>query len=501
MLRRRPDNTFEFRYVEAALEAARPAPLSPARRDALRARIFAMLGEQERRQPLIGFTPGERWVTIPAGVGIAAAIFAAVQLARESVPTGHPVRSPLSVQAAGSMEVNGREASEAFAGDRIVARGDTWLTVAASYRVGLETGTAVRFEESGDSVALYFERGRATVATANSGLTVYGSNWSAMVAPGSVATFASVRGATVVTVAEGLVTITTSDGSSHEVRPPDGHFFVPGEPGAATPEPGSGDLNSVTGTPGQAPTGGALPDDGTSPGSNPPGGGAGAPAADDGDDTGAAPPTSGSPPSGGSASAGDPERGTPPEDPGAGDGGVTENPGGGSPPADPPGAGSPPADPGSGSPPADPPGKGTPPENPPGNPNPGGSGSPPADPPGNGTPPSNPGGGSSSGDHGSSASAPGHTTGGVTAASPGSGSLTVVGSPGKSAGAAGHDGDASSGDSPGKSADAAGHETAASSGASPGKSADAPGHETDASSEDSPGKSGAAKKSSSAAGK
>jgi hypothetical protein len=380
-----------------------------------------------------------------------------VQLARDTASLVQPAHSHLSVHAAGSIEVNGLPAAEGTAGDRIVARGDTWLTVAVSYRVGLEAGSVVRFDDDGGSISLHFESGRATLATADTGLVVHGSNWTAVVDPGSVAMVASVRGATVFNVVEGLMAVTTQDGTRHEVRPFDAALFVPPAVSEPIQEPGtSHTLDIATGTPSGPPAGGGPPGDGPASSSNAPGG-AGAPGAAsdtgqrDGDDPGTTSTGSGAdqtPPGvagSGSPASDPPEADGPPSNPGGGppadppgNGTPPSKPGGG-PPADPPGDGTPPSNPGGG-PPADPPGKGTPPSNP--------GGGPPADPPGKGTPPSNPGGG---GGGGGGASAGGSPAG------------LAIGCTGGATGTPSSDATTTPGDSPGKSGSAPGQVKKASS--------------------------------------
>src|SRR5512142_1910654 len=106
MLRRRPDSTYEFRQIEAALRSARPKPLSAERKEALRLRIMSRLGEQELARPGLRVLH-ERWITVPAGIGLAAAIFAGARIVAEEAPwsTGG---STVVAHATGSMLVDGR---------------------------------------------------------------------------------------------------------------------------------------------------------------------------------------------------------------------------------------------------------------------------------------------------------------------------------------------------------------------------------------------------------
>ncbi|HMO53627.1 MAG TPA: hypothetical protein PJ994_03915, partial [Tepidiformaceae bacterium] len=68
MLRRRPDNIYEFREIERMLYSIQPPALAPDRKDALRSRIMASLGEQdELRRAALPLLPEfrERWIAIP----------------------------------------------------------------------------------------------------------------------------------------------------------------------------------------------------------------------------------------------------------------------------------------------------------------------------------------------------------------------------------------------------------------------------------------------------
>ena len=80
MLRRKPDNTFEYRHLEFALGSSRPLPLTPERREALRLRIMTSLGPQDARARR-GLALREHWVAVPATIGVAAAIFGALHFA------------------------------------------------------------------------------------------------------------------------------------------------------------------------------------------------------------------------------------------------------------------------------------------------------------------------------------------------------------------------------------------------------------------------------------
>ncbi len=403
MLRRKPDATFEFRLVEAALAAAAPAPLSPERREALRLRIFANLGPQDSPRRLLPTAPGfvrERWVAIPAGVGIAAAIIAAnrvvLELSQPATRSGDPV-----ARASGEVLVDGQAGVSAVAGQRIEARTSAWLALPGGGQAGLEASAVVRFTGSGASLALLIERGDVTVVTGDVGLAVAGQGWSASVQASTVARFVPMGDAMIVHVPEGLVQLTIG-GRSYTITPADSPLFIPGasgqpvgdEGGAAEPEPPPG---SADGDGPGAPDspGFSRNEESGHPGppEDPPGQGNGGPPSD--------------PPGQGNGGNGDP----PSDPPGQGNGGN------GGPPSDPPGQGNG----GNGDLPSDPPGQGNganggPPEDPPGQGD-GANGGPPSGPPGqgnggNGNPPSDPPGQGDGGNGGPPEDPPGQGNGG-----------------------------------------------------------------------------------------
>ncbi|MCL4230479.1 MAG: hypothetical protein KJ053_02760, partial [Dehalococcoidia bacterium] len=365
MLRRRPDSTFEFRLVEAAITAAAPAPLTPERRDALHLRIFSNLGPQDSSRRLLPVAPGfvrERWVAIPAGVGIAAAIFAANRVVLDQSPSA----STGSVAvASGEIVVDGRTAASAVPGQRIEARSPSWVSL-GGVQVGLEPGAVVQFSGSGDGLSLRVETGDVTVVTGERGLSVSGNGWAAVLQAATVARFVPMGDAMVVHVADGAVQLDFR-GRSYTITPATSPFLLPGlsdEPGdASTTGAGQEPLLTPIDAGGAGGSGhGVAAHDGSpdldSPPSDPPGHG--------GDNPGNGSPPSDPPGQGGE----NPRNGSAPSNP-PGQGG--DNPGNGSPPSDPPGHGG--ENPGNGSPPSDPPGHGG--DNP-------GNGSPPSDPPGHG---------------------------------------------------------------------------------------------------------------------
>ena len=210
MLRRRPDNLLEFRLIEATFAAAGPFPLSPATRERMKTRVFARLDVQEVRQARLGFTERERWVAIPAGIGIAAAIVGAIKVV-ESQGDESSTQATLA-RSIGSVSVDGRPATQVRTGERVVANGEAWLTVGERIRINLEDESEIQLEDGTDSLQVHLHGGQATIATTEARVTVHGSNWSAEVAKNSVAEFASNSESTLVRVFEGLVMLSRDGG-------------------------------------------------------------------------------------------------------------------------------------------------------------------------------------------------------------------------------------------------------------------------------------------------
>lgn len=117
MLRRKHGNTFEYLAVEQVLRRTAPPPLSDDRLEALRLRIMANLGPQEARTPeFLGVTRA-RWVALPAGLGVAAALGAAL---RADLPQGED-GAPAAAVSVGSVEVAGLAGVRPGEGQLLVA--------------------------------------------------------------------------------------------------------------------------------------------------------------------------------------------------------------------------------------------------------------------------------------------------------------------------------------------------------------------------------------------
>ena len=237
MLRRRPDNALEFRLIEAKFAAAGPFPLATAVRERMKERIFARLDAQERREPRFGFTERDRWVAVPAGIGIAASIVAAIKLAEK--PESGPAVHTSVAQALGSVTVDGRPATEARSGQRIVANGEAWLTVGERIRINLDDQSEVQIEGGGDSLRVRLYEGQATIVTTDARVAVAGSNWSAEVGTNSVVEFASSPESTLMRVFEGLVAITPDGGEPVSVREGEPPLVIPVAPSVPSGAQGS----------------------------------------------------------------------------------------------------------------------------------------------------------------------------------------------------------------------------------------------------------------------
>ncbi|MCO5203099.1 MAG: hypothetical protein M9925_15510 [Chloroflexi bacterium] len=382
MLRRKPDNTVEFRDIERALYGAAPHSLSPERREALRARIFSELGAQDVPRRSFGNIASERWIAVPVGASVAAAVIAATNYVLD--PQDSRTGTTWVATASGSITVDGVEGPTAEPGQRIEATGPSWVAVGKDVRVGLEAGSALRFASSSDRLALLLDGGTHHILSQQSLLEVRGQRWVAhMTGPGALEV--SIHQWHTSLVAFEGETVVQYAGNTYLLRPGDRPLLLlsqpPDDPGAGLPEgdPGTGPANGG-GNPNPGSVGGPERDDAAPPDDYPSAPseastGPGVPGP--GSQHDAAPNTSGQ---GGNASTpaetGTPQR--PPE-------GVPPS---AQPPADPPPLDPPPVD----SPPAHPPGAdppGGPPEAPP-----------PASPPqapgngnGNGSPPSSPGAG------------------------------------------------------------------------------------------------------------
>ena len=235
MLRRRPDNTTEFRVVEAVFETAGPLTLSVAARERMRHRIFSRLGEQEGSASFLGLPSRERWVAVPAGIGIAATIIASVKVSgRDAAPATPSDRAV--AYALGQVIVDGLPRSSAYPGQRITATSEAWITIGERVRINMEEGAELEVLDSG-ATAVQLYGGEATFVTAAAAtLTVDGPNWTARLAESTVAEIATTERSTVVRVLEGLVAVEPEDGAAFTLTSQAPPAVIPAGPSSSTNE-------------------------------------------------------------------------------------------------------------------------------------------------------------------------------------------------------------------------------------------------------------------------
>ncbi len=230
MLRHKASDIVEFRQLEQLLATSAPAALAPERREALRQRIFSQLGEQEAAPAGLRLLQlRERWVMVPAGVSLAAAIIAGAVLTSESVST--PSGAGIVARAVGDVLVDGQPSADVRPGATLVARSSTWVSVGPDIRVGLDRGTVLRYDYSGGSVALHLFSGNVTVATNVGGVNLDGQNWGAVLAAGTLVSASTVEGQTTFRVEEGTAVLTIA-GTTRSLGPGDSPVQIGGSPSA-----------------------------------------------------------------------------------------------------------------------------------------------------------------------------------------------------------------------------------------------------------------------------
>ncbi len=462
MLRRRPDNTFEYRDIERVLYASAPEALSPERKEALRLRIFSQLGAQDEARPEPAGIARERWIAIPVGVGIAATVIAGTKYVLDQhAAVGDDA---LVAMASGAVTVDGTSGGTAAAGQRIAASGPSWVAVGENVRVGLEDGAAFRFATSGDRLALLLESGRHHIVSNEALLEVRGGRWAARMAGPGVLEVSIHQWYTSIAAIEGEVVVQHA-GSTFLLRAGDPPLLILNQPAG---DPAS-DVTNVDGNHGAG-------NDRTGPGSKEgaTGGSGDSPRSDIQPGPGPGPAPGGRGPSGGVADAG------PAPAPGSAATGNTVLPSG--PGRDVPGEKMPSTDPppggwagDAGAPPALPPGLGEPDHGPPSNATEPGEGQ--VQPGADGQSGSAPG--QAGATPGQSGSAPGQA--GATPGQGGSAPGQAGATPGQGGSAPGHTGTppGQSGSAPGQAGTTPGQSGSApgQAGTTPGQSGSAPGHD------------------------
>ena len=267
MLRRNADKLLEFLQLEQVLAAAAPPGLSNERREALRLRIFSQLEEQAPAPSGLRFLPPrERWVVLPAGAGLAAAVIAGAMLLTEQV-TPSP-DSGITAHVVGDVLVDGQQSSEVQPGAMLVAQSSAWVSVGPGIRVGLERGAVVRYDYVNGSVAVHLFAGEVTVATTKAGVNLNGEGWGAILGEGTLVSAATKEGQTRFTVEEGSAALTVA-GATRTIDAHDApvNIGVAPAPGAS-PVALGGAVETKTGsTPSDRASGSSVP--GEPPGASP----------------------------------------------------------------------------------------------------------------------------------------------------------------------------------------------------------------------------------------
>ncbi len=137
MLRRRPDDSFELRYIEHALRSINVRGLGAERKDALRARIMANLADQDPARSFLANVAREHWVLVPAGIGIIGTILAtAIAIER----LDHRDDSTRAVIDGGLVPLRSMSHGQVY------ATADQWVSFRQDLAVGMEQGSEIRYE-------------------------------------------------------------------------------------------------------------------------------------------------------------------------------------------------------------------------------------------------------------------------------------------------------------------------------------------------------------------
>lgn len=228
MLRRNAGGEFEFRTVELALRSLAPAPLADDRKAALFARIFSQLGEQDRTaRDHVGAALKTRWVLVPAGVGLAAALVASIKAA--PAPSGQPDRAGIESSRGhrlrGEALVNGVPNLRVNDGDLVTARSEAWIGLGDDVSIGLEPATSLT-AWGGDTAIIELLAGKAVFATSGTQVFIRGDDWTVRLDAGDVATILLTESYLEVQAFEGTVALLVG-GSGFVLHPEDGAMRFP----------------------------------------------------------------------------------------------------------------------------------------------------------------------------------------------------------------------------------------------------------------------------------
>lgn len=182
-------------------------------------RIFSQLGEQDpargRRVPV---RLRERWVLVPAGAGLAAAVIAGAVLGAEHHESAQG--TALTARVSGDALVDGQPSGEVNPGATLIARSNTWVSVGPDVRVGLAPGTVLRYDYVNGSIALHLFSGSVTVATNASDVNLNGQDWAAVLARGTLISAVAIDAQTTISVEEGSASLVVA-GTKRTLGPSD----------------------------------------------------------------------------------------------------------------------------------------------------------------------------------------------------------------------------------------------------------------------------------------
>ncbi|MEO6043164.1 MAG: hypothetical protein ABIQ47_04495 [Tepidiformaceae bacterium] len=253
MLRRKPDNTFEYRHLEFALGSSRPLPLTPQRREALRLRIMTSLGPQDA-QARRGIALREHWVAVPATIGVAAAIFGALHFAPF---TDQQDATVVMARSLGDILVNGQPADRATADQEIRAQSFAWVAISDAVRVGMDPGSSISFQQTGDLLTIVHHSGSAVFVTQNDRVRLIGTGWTAEISADSAFKSSKSGGVATLLMEEGSALVSAS-GHTYSLVPGSGPLLVP-EAFAPTNRSSPGSPGNITPTAARTSTGDTAP--------------------------------------------------------------------------------------------------------------------------------------------------------------------------------------------------------------------------------------------------
>ncbi len=226
MLRRRGSAVF-YREVKIAAEASRPA-FSAERKERLKQRIMLSLGDQAQAQSPARSRVAYQWVRVPAGVGVAATILAAAS----------PLVARLmqdDVSSVGVLANSSGETSSVEEGRLLVAGEALSLLLRdGAGRVDMDPRSAVRVRYAARVPSIEIARGRMTVASGASEITVRGTDWHSAVAGYSIVEFEQGDGVARLSVIEGHVSLRVGSATC-EAGPGEAIFIGPGPVCAVVP--------------------------------------------------------------------------------------------------------------------------------------------------------------------------------------------------------------------------------------------------------------------------